>query len=136
MGSKRIGVALSDELGIIATPDGVVPRRSYNKDAEAIEQIVQSTGAQAIVVGHPVTLAGGASRQTRRTEQFAEALTARVSVPVLLWDERLTTAMAHRLGFAHRDDEIAAALILQSYLDSAQRTHADPSDPPPAPDLP
>jgi len=118
VGSKRIGVAVSDELGILATPRGVIRRWSRNKDAAQIVHLVEETGAGAIVVGLPLGLSGSPTRQTEKTEQFAAMLASRVPVPIHLWDERLTTVAAHELGPADRDEEIAAAIILQEFLDS------------------
>ena len=118
VGSKRIGIAVSDELGILATPRGVLQRRTYNKDAAEIQALVASTAADTVVIGLPLSVSGGHTDQTRRTERFAEMLASRLSIPVEMWDERYTTAMAKSLGPEERDDEIAAAIILQSWLDS------------------
>ena len=131
VGSKRVGVAVSDELGVIATPRGIVHRQSYNKDAAAIGDLVEHEAAERVVVGLPTGLSGRATEQTRRAERFAEMLASRLSVPVELWDERLTTVMARRLRpgatktperESESVDAVAAALILQSYLD-----HRSPS---------
>jgi len=117
-------VAVSDELGILATPRGVLDRRSYNRDAAQIQNLVSDTEAEVIVIGLPLGVSGAATQQTRRTQQFAEMLASRLPIPVELWDERYTTAEAHRMGPASRDDEIAAAIILQGYLDSRRREAA------------
>jgi putative Holliday junction resolvase len=135
VGSKRIGFAVSDELGVIATPRGLVPRQSYNKDAAAIGELVEQEQAERVLVGLPTGLSGRPTEQTRRSERFAEMLASRLSVPVELWDERLTTVMARRIRpSATRNparetesvDAVAAALILQSYLD--RRSPLSPSD--------
>ena len=97
VGSKRIGFAVSDELGVIATPRGLVHRQSYNKDAAAIGEIVGQEQAERVLVGLPTGLSGRPTDQTRRSERFAEMLASRLSVPVELWDERLTTVMARRI---------------------------------------
>ena len=137
VGSKRIGVAVSDELGLIARPLGVVSRRSYNKDAAAIAEIVAAEMADRLVVGLPLGLAGGSTQQTERTRRFAEVLQARVPVPVDLWDERLTTVIAQRMGPPDREsrragrlDTVAAAVMLQSYLDSRRTPSAGPPSSP------
>jgi putative Holliday junction resolvase len=124
VGSKRIGVAVSDDLGVIAAPRGAILRQSYNKDATAILELVQEVDAQRVVVGLPLGLSGHPTEQTRRVQRFAEMLATRVPVPVELWDERLTTAAASRLNppdpgarRSGRLDALAAALILQGYLD-------------------
>jgi putative Holliday junction resolvase len=135
VGSKRIGFAVSDELGVIATPRGLVPRQSYNKDAAAIGELVEQEQAERVLVGLPTGLSGRPTEQTRRSERFAEMLASRLSVPVELWDERLTTVMARRIRpsatrnparEAESVDAVAAALILQSYLD--RRSPLSPSD--------
>jgi len=127
VGRKRIGVAVSDELGILATPRGVILRRSYNKDAAEIQALVSAAEAEAIVVGLPLGLSGGATDQTRRTQRFAEMLASKIGVPVSMWDERFTTAEAQTIGPPERDDEIAAAIILQGFLDS-RRPSIPPAD--------
>ena len=135
VGSKRIGVAASDEIGIIATPRGLIRRQSYNRDAAAIGKLVEQEQAERVVVGLPTGLSGRPTEQTRRAKRFAEVLASRLSVPVELWDERLTTVMAQRLrpGLARTPDReaesidaVAAALILQSFLD--RRSRSSPSD--------
>jgi putative Holliday junction resolvase len=135
VGSKRVGFAVSDEIGVLATPRGLVHRQSYNKDAAAIGDLVKQEQAERVIVGLPTGLSGRPTEQTRRTERFAEMLASRLSVPVELWDERLTTVMARRMRrgstrTAEREsqslDAVAAALILQSYLD--RRSQSSPSD--------
>lgn len=142
VGSKRIGVAMSDELGVLARPHGVIPRRSYNKDAAQIAALVHESAARRIVVGLPLSLAGGVTEQTARVRRFGQMLEARVSVPVDWWDERLTTVAAQSIDQQNRPtpsarspgpsrgqgprnrrpvgrlDELAAAVILQGYLDA------------------
>lgn len=131
VGSKRVGVAVSDEIGIIATPRGAIPRHSFNKDAAAIADLVEAESAARVVVGLPVGLSGEPTEQTRRVERFAAMLASRLSVPVDLWDERLTTAMARQVDPASarpearrrgRADALAAGFILQSYLDRQPRS--------------
>jgi len=139
VGSKRVGVAVSDELGVLATPRGLIHRQSYNKDAAAVVELVEREAAECVVVGLPTGLSGRATEQTRRAERFAEMLASRLSVRVELWDERLTTVMARQIRpsssrtperEAESVDAIAAALILQSYLDrhSPDSPSASPSD--------
>ena len=143
-GSKRIGVAVSDELGVLATPHGVLQRRSYNKDAAWISELVSEMKAEGVVLGSPVGLSGNPTEQTRRAQQFGEMLATRVPVPVGWWDERLTTVVARRISLQSRGaartprraalsrhegltrgpeglDAIAAAIILQGYLDHRRR---------------
>ena len=135
LGSKRVGIAISDEIGILATPRGILRRQSYNKDATAVGELVEREQAERVIVGLPTGLSGQATEQTRRVERFAEMLASRLPVPVELWDERLTTVMARQIRpsstrtpirDAESVDAIAAALILQSYLD--RHTQSSPSD--------
>ena len=135
VGSKRVGFAVSDEIGVIATPRGILHRQSYNKDAAAIGDLVEQEQAALVVVGLPTGLSGRPTEQTNRTERFAAMLASRLSVPVELWDERLTTVMARRIRQrstrtpnreAESVDAVAAALILQSYLD--RRSPSSPRD--------
>ena len=137
VGSKRVGYAVSDELGIIASPRGFLKRQSYNKDAAAVAELVDQEQAERVVVGLPTGLSGQPTDQTRRVSQFAEVLASRLAIPVEMWDERLTTVMARRINpslsrtpqrGAESVDAVAAALILQSYLD--HRSQSSPSDSP------
>ena len=130
VGSKRVGVAVSDEIGIIATPRCAISRHSYNKDAAAIADMVETENAARVVVGLPLGLSGEATEQTRRVERFAAMLASRLTVPVDLWDERLTTAMARQVDPGStraevrktgRADALAAGFILQNYLDHQRR---------------
>lgn len=134
VGSKRVGFAVSDEMGVIATPRGILHRQSYNRDAAAVGALVEREQAERVIVGLPTGLSGRPTEQTRRAERFAEMLASRLPVPVELWDERLTTVMARRIRpssmrtptrEAESVDAIAAALILQSYLD--RRSQSSPS---------
>lgn len=126
VGRRRIGVAASDPTGFLASGVRVIPRASLHKDVEAVRSLVESLGAERIVVGYPLSLSGEAGLQAQETERFVEALRACVSVPVVLWDERLSTLEADRrmqeAGVSGRKrrqrvDVAAAVLILQSYLD-------------------
>jgi putative Holliday junction resolvase len=136
VGSKRIGVAASDELAMIATPRGAIRRQSYNKDAAAIAALVDELQADRIVLGLPLGLSGRPTAQTQRVQQFADMLSTRLSVPVELWDERLTTTLAYQmvpLSLQDRKsgyvDAVAAALILQGFLDS-RGSSSEPSSSP------
>lgn len=128
IGSKRIGVALSDELGVLATPRGAVLRSSDSQAITDILRLVQDNDAERIVVGYPLGLSGALTQQTRQVERFATRLAARSPVPVEFWDERLTTSAASRVTESgqgsrqsgHRD-AVAAAFLLQAYLDRKAR---------------
>ena len=133
-GERRIGVALSDELGMLATPLCILQRRGPDR-ASAAAELAREHGVVEILVGFPRTLRGEVGPQARRVERFVEELRAAVETPVRLWDERYSTAeaaarlaatrkpssgrrgRAGRLAAPHLD-ALAAAVILQEYLDS------------------
>jgi putative holliday junction resolvase len=126
-GERRIGVALSDELGLLASPLMILERRSRASDVAAIVDLVRAHGVTEIAVGHPKTLRGEIGPQARRAERFADEVARAVGVPVRLWDERYSTVEgAERLahggkrprGRRPHPDAAAAAVILQGYLDS------------------
>lgn len=126
-GSKRIGVALSDPGRILAQPLTTLERRGDRRDAEAIKALALQHEAVAIVVGLPINMDGSRGSACVAAEAFAERLRAACGVPVVGWDERLTSAQAERLlvsaGVRREQrrkggatDRIAAALILESFL--------------------
>ncbi len=126
-GSRRIGVAVSDPLGITAQPVLTLQRKNLRQDLRSLLRLARKYGCREAVVGEPLYLSGDASPQAERARQFAQALEREGGLPVHLWDERLSTAEAHRYldaagrpGNARRDviDQIAATLILQSFLDA------------------
>jgi putative Holliday junction resolvase len=133
VGSKRIGIAVSDELGLTAQPVLTLERRrNAREDLRSIARLCRRYAVVGIVVGNPLTLSGEPSAQTARVQAFAAALGELTGLPIQLWDERLTTHEAHQLlyesGHARQDhrrvvDQVAATLILQSFLDE----HSEPS---------
>ncbi len=127
VGSKTIGVAVSDELGLLAHPRQTLARRGTAADVEAIAAIAAAEGAGTIVVGLPLTLDGEVGHRARRVMVLVDALRARLAIPVETWDERFSTAGAERSlreldvrGARRRAviDQEAAAYILQGWLDS------------------
>lgn len=129
-GSRRIGVAVSDELGLTAQPVLTLVRRNLRHDLKSLGRLLRRFGCSAIVLGNPLYSSGDISPQAARTHEFARHLRESFALPVHLWDERLTSAEAHRHLDAsgrsrstHREvvDQVAAVLILQSFLD-AQRS--------------
>ena len=128
LGSVRIGLALSDPLGLTAQPAGHLKSGGLARDLVAIAATVRREGVVRVIVGHPRTLSGERGPSAARAEAFAEALRAALGgVPVDLWDERLTTAQAQRVLSSadvsrsrRREavDAMAAAILLQSYLDA------------------
>jgi putative Holliday junction resolvase len=125
IGDKRIGVALSDPDGILASPLTVINRRDESRDIEAISDIISQQGVGRIIVGLPYSLDGSLGGQAEKVKAFTRKLASRTQVPLEYRDERLTTVMAGRLkraaGSKKRkkagDDAQAAAIILQGYLD-------------------
>jgi len=131
VGARRIGLAISDPLGITAQGLETLQRTSKRVDLEYLEAIIRKNDVREVVVGHPLRLSGSASAQTAKVEEFAEQLRQRFQLPVHLWDERLTSAQAQRVlresGISIRKrgqavDRMAAVLILQSFLDSRQQS--------------
>jgi putative Holliday junction resolvase len=125
-GTRRVGVALSDPTGTIAQGLAVLPRRSWEQVLGAIADLAQAHGVEAIVVGLPLRLEGGEGEAAADVRRFAARLRAVVTVPVILEDERLTTAEVERRMVEAdvrrsdrraRRDAVAAALILQKVLD-------------------
>ena len=134
LGSKRIGVAVSDRSGTIASPLTVIERsRSRRQDHERIARLVATEEAELVVVGLPRSLSGADGPAAVSAKAEASALASVVDVPVETWDERFTTVTAERVlqergvrGQARRQvvDQVAAAVILQSWLDA--RRAAEP----------
>jgi len=128
VGDKRIGVAVSDPLGITAQPIGVVQRRSVVRDVAAVAALLVGYPIDRFVAGLPLELDAHEGHQAERVRRFCDALAERTGLEVVYRDERLTTAQSERLlveSGVRRDkrrgivDKMAAALILQSYLDQA-----------------
>jgi putative Holliday junction resolvase len=128
-GSARCGCAVSDPTGTIVTPLEHVVNAGSKRGLARLRELADELGAERIVVGLPLSLAGGDSEQTRATRQFAAALQGRVGerVPVELYDERFTTSLARRTG--ERDpagartseDSRAAAHLLEGWLAARSR---------------
>jgi len=127
VGNRRIGVAVSDELGLTAQPVLTLERRrNQREDLRSLARLCRRFGVAAIVVGNPVHLSGDLSPQAAKTQAFAAELGALTGLPIHLWDERLTTREAHRIlyeaGHARQEhrrvvDQVAATLILQSFME-------------------
>jgi putative Holliday junction resolvase len=115
-GRARTGVAVSDPTGLIARPLCVVERAASEDGLAELEQLVRDEAPEQVVVGHPLTMRGRRGEQARETEQFAAALRDRLDVPVVLFDERFTTALAQQTPSAAGEDARAAAHLLSSYL--------------------
>jgi len=127
VGEATLGVALSDPLGITAQPLTTLRRKSLAKDLGEIRSLVDRHDVEAIVIGLPLTLAGERGPAAQKVEAFAAKLERSLDLPVETWDERFTTVQAERAlleadtsrGRRRRViNQIAAALILQSYLEA------------------
>lgn len=128
VGDRRIGIAVSDPTGLIASPHKVLYRTAERTDHEAISALVVDLEIGLIVIGLPRTLQGDIGYQAQRVLRFGERLAERVAVSIAYWDERHSTVDAEEIarsrgkGTGRRQsgtvDDIAAAVILQSYLDS------------------
>ncbi len=137
-GEKRIGLALSDPTGTIASPLMVLPHVSRSVDVARVLDIARQHGVTRIVVGQSFEESGQPNVAGRRAARFAQALQEQTSIPVELWDEAFSTqdARAARLALglsrkrrAGHHDALAAAIILESYLE-AQRSAPAASSPP------
>lgn len=126
VGSKTIGLAVSDLLGITAQGLQTLRRRNKRTDLEALDKLIHEYHVAEIVVGYPLRMSGLEGTQSERMQHFAEELRKKFGLPVHLWDERLTSAEANRLlresemSIKRRGevvDRLAAVLILQGFLD-------------------
>ena len=127
VGSKRIGVAISDPLGITAQGLETIQRQNKRRDWEALNAVLKTYDVSEIVVGLPLRLSGAEGTQSEKMRVFAQELQAKSGLPVHLWDERWTSTEANRLlretnlSIEKRGkavDRMAAVLILQSWLQS------------------
>lgn len=128
VGDKTIGVAISDLSATIAQGLTTIKRSSNKKDFERIKQIINEYEVGMIVVGLPKNMNGTLGPQGQKVLKFVENLKGATNIPVILWDERLTTVQAERVLIEKADisrakrkeviDKLAAVLILQNYLDS------------------
>ena len=127
VGSRRIGVAVSDPLGITAQGLDTLQRTTKRRDFEHLQQVIQEYDVREIVVGLPLRMSGAEGIQSDKMQVFAEELRKRFRLPVHLWDERLTSVEANRLlretelSIEKRGkavDRMAAILILQGWMES------------------
>jgi putative Holliday junction resolvase len=135
IGGERIGVAISDEMGILASPVGMI-RRGSDVAAE-LKRYIEKYSAVLLVVGLPLGLSGREGPQAKDVREYTGSLAAGLGLPLEYWDERLTTSIAERnmkgAGMSRRDrrdkvDAIAASVILQGYLEHV-RWHRKPGQP-------
>lgn len=127
VGTRRIGLAVSDPLGIIAQGLETLQRKNKRTDLERLERIIRHYDVRELVVGLPLRMSGAEGIQSEKMTAFADELRRRFGLPVHLWDERLTSAEANRVlreaelsiqKRAQAVDRMAAVLILQNFLES------------------
>lgn len=125
VGKKRIGLAVSDELGWTAQGLETLERTRIREDLAKLKELAEQWSVQTLLVGKPLHMSGEASRQSEYTREFADRLKEYLSLPVVFWDERLTSVEAERVlresgaSLEKRKkavDRLAAVLLLESYL--------------------
>jgi len=126
-GDSRIGVAVSDLLGMTAQSIGLIAEKNYDRQLQAVKEYCDEYKAEKIVIGMPKNMNGTIGERGEKTKMFGEDLKNITSLPIIYWDERLTTAAAHKTlaesnvsGKKRKGilDKISAVFILQGYLDS------------------
>jgi putative holliday junction resolvase len=135
LGTKTIGIAVSD-LGLsLATPRAMIPRKKFTQDAEALLAVLAREKAAGVVIGLPVNMDGSEGPRAQSTRAFVRNLSRMTDLPFVFWDERLSTVAAERVLIemdvsrakrAGRIDSAAAAFILQGALDRIQALRAAP----------
>ena len=129
VGSRTIGLAVSDPLGITAQGLETIRRKNKRSDFEQLTRVIRRYEVSEIVVGYPLRLSGAEGIQSEKMQHFAEDLRKKFALPVHLWDERLTSSQANRLlrefdlsikKRAGAVDRMAAVLILQSWMDARE----------------
>ncbi len=129
IGEKTIGIAFSDELGYTAQPFDTIKRKNLSLDLEAIGKLIDNKNISTVVVGLPKNMNGTLGRQARLVTAFSKKLEQAVKVPLVFWDERLSSVAANRVLLQadvsrskrkKHVDKLAAAIILQGFLDSKQ----------------
>jgi putative holliday junction resolvase len=131
VGKKRIGLAVSDELGLTAQGIDTLQRRRIREDLSQLKAIATQWNIHTLLIGRPLHMSGDESRQSEYTREFAERAAEHLDLPVVLWDERLTTAEAERMlrtagaSLEQRKkavDRLAAVLLLESFLEHQRQT--------------
>ena len=129
LGRKRIGLAISDELGITAQGLDTIERTGRREDIELLRRLAMERGVRQFLIGDPLHMSGEASRQGEYTREFARELERKTGIPVVFRDERWTSREAERTlrgsGIANDRrkptiDRLSAVLLLQNYLDSGE----------------
>jgi putative Holliday junction resolvase len=130
VGTKRIGLAVTDELGITAQPLETLIRQNKRKDLAALKELVEELQITDIVIGMPLRMSGESGTQAEKVKTFADELRKQLAQPIHFYDERLTSAEANRMlneaGMTRLDrkgvvDQMAAVLILQGWMERSKR---------------
>lgn len=126
-GTKRMGIAVSDPSGMIALPLEFIPAEPFNAFLDRLKQLIQEKEVEQILVGMPRNMDGSYGPAAAKVREFIAVLKETIAIPILTWDERLTSTQANRLlvqaNVSRKDrkekvDQAAAAILLQSFLDS------------------
>ena len=134
LGQVRTGLAVSDPTEQLASPVGTITEKNTDKLLEKVAGAAREQGVQQLVVGHPRNMDGSRGESARRAETFAASLEKAAALPVVLWDERMTTVSA--IGYLNQTDTrgkkrkavvdtVAATIILQDYLDSRRMRQSE-----------
>ena len=134
LGQVRTGLAVSDHTEQLASPVGTITEKNTDKLLEKVAAAAREQGVQQLVVGHPRNMDGSRGESARRAETFAASLEKAAALPVVLWDERMTTVSA--IGYLNQTDTrgkkrkavvdtVAATIILQDYLDSRRMRQSE-----------
>ena len=130
VGEKTIGLALSDGMRSIASPLETIDRKKFTKDMEHLRGVIQKHAIGGLVIGYPVNMDGSHGPRTQSVRTFVSTMSKHITLPMLLWDERMTTMAVERvmleadLSRARRAqlvDKLAASYMLQGFLDSVRR---------------
>ena len=122
-----MGIALSDELGMVATPLEFIPAEPFSAFLARLKELIREKQVEMILVGHPRNMDGSYGPAALKVQEFVAVLKETIAIPMKLWDERLTSAQANRFLIQadvrrekrkEKVDKAAAAILLQSYLDS------------------
>ncbi len=129
VGTKRIGVAISDEIGMLAQGRGYIERTSDTKAVEEVRTAAEKDDVEKVVVGLPINMDGTLGERAHDSRRFAERVRDAIGIPVVLWDERLSTKEAEKVMISADIsrkkrkmviDKLAAQIILQGYLDAEE----------------
>jgi len=127
VGEKTIGLALSDVMRRIATPYATIERKKFTHDMEELKKIIAAQSVCGLIIGYPINMYGTLGPRTQSTRAFVSTMSKHIELPMLLWDERMSTMAVERTMLAadlsrkRRDelvDKLAASYMLQGFLDS------------------